>query len=44
MPWLFAVARNVSKTPAPQTSLGQLAGSHLTRGGEAIEALAVKIG
>ena len=42
-PWLLAVARNVSKFPAPQTSLGKLAGCHPMRGGEAIEAFAEKI-
>jgi hypothetical protein len=42
-PWLLAVAHNVSKTLAPQTPLGQLAGSHPVRGGEAIEAVAVEI-
>jgi hypothetical protein len=39
--WLLAVTRNVSKTLAPKTPLGQLTGSHPVRGGEAIEALAV---
>ena len=42
-PWLLAVARNVSKSPAPQTSLGELAGCHPMREGEAIEAFADKI-
>ena len=41
--WLLAVARNVSKSLAPQTSLGKLAGCHPMRGGEAIEAFVEKI-
>jgi hypothetical protein len=41
-PWLLAVVRNVSKSPAPQTLLGQLAGCHSMREGETIEVFAVK--
>jgi hypothetical protein len=43
VPWLLAVLRNVSKSPAPQTSLRQLAGCHAMRGEEAIEILTEKI-